>query len=83
MPPTTRLLALTAATALASFRVIAAEDQSFVKDLTATIVLQGLRCDKVVSAQRNGDSDYNATCADGNRYHVYVDRNGRVIAQKL
>jgi hypothetical protein len=60
----------------------AAEDPAF-KDLTATIVLQGLPCDKVVSAKRNGDSDYTATCNDGNRYHVFVDATGRVVVKKL
>lgn len=60
----------------------AAEDPAF-KDLTATIVLQGLPCDKVVSATRNSDSDYTATCQDGNRYHVFVDAAGRVVVKKL
>ena len=53
------------------------------KDLAATIALQGMPCDKVVSATRNGDSDYTATCKDGNRYHVFVDSKGRVVVQKL
>ncbi len=63
-------------------RLPAAEDPAF-KDLTATIVLQGLPCDKVVSATRNSDSDYTATCQDGNRYHVFVDATGRVVVKKL
>lgn len=53
------------------------------QDLTATIALQGLPCGKVVSSQRNGDSDYTATCQDGNRYHIFVDTKGRVVVQKL
>ena len=53
------------------------------KDLGATIALQGMPCDKVVASKRNGDSDYNATCKDGNRYHVFVDANGRVVVKKL
>jgi hypothetical protein len=61
---------------------MAAEDPSFAKDLTATIALQGQPCDKVVSTKRNGDSDYIATCHDGHRYHVFVDRSGRVVVQK-
>ncbi len=52
------------------------------KDLAATIALQGLPCSKVVDSKRNGDSDYTATCQDGNRYHVYVDPNGRVVVKK-
>ena len=62
---------------------VAAEESSFGSDLKATIALQGLPCDKVIEAKRNGDSDYNATCQDGNRYHVFVSAEGRVIVQKL
>jgi hypothetical protein len=60
-----------------------AEESPLGKDLTATIALQGLPCGKVVDAQRNGDSDYTATCRDGNRYHVFVDASGRVVVKKL
>ncbi len=58
-------------------------DDSFGKDLMATIALQGKPCDQVVDAKRNGDSDYVATCKDGNRYHVYVNAQGRVVVDKL
>jgi len=30
-----------------------------------------------------GDSDYTASCKDGNRYHVFVNPKGRVVVQKL
>lgn len=63
--------------------VLIAAEPSIGKDLTATIVLQGQPCDKVVESKRNSDSDYTATCHDGNRYHVYVDPSGRVIVKKL
>lgn len=53
------------------------------KDLKATIVLHGYPCDAVASSQRNADSDYTASCKDGNRYHVFVDGAGRVIVKKL
>jgi hypothetical protein len=33
--------------------------------------------------KRNADSDYAATCKDGNRYHVFVNAQGRVVVQKL
>jgi hypothetical protein len=59
-----------------------AEDPGMGKDLAATIALQGLPCDKVVDSKRNADSDYTATCKDGNRYHVYVDKSGRVVVTK-
>jgi hypothetical protein len=62
---------------------IAAADDAFAKDLKATIALQGLPCDQVVSSTRNKDSDYNAVCKDGNRYHVFVDGGGRVVVKKL
>ena len=83
MRPNTPLLALAAMGALASVGTSASEDPAFGKDLAATIALQGLPCDKVVGSKRNGDSDYTATCRDGNRYHVYVDPNGRVVVKKL
>jgi len=63
--------------------LLQAEEQSLGKDLTATIVLHGMPCNKVVDAKRNSDSDYTATCRDGNRYHVYVDASGHVVVKKL
>jgi len=63
--------------------LLAAEPPSFNKDLKATIALQGLPCDQLISSKRNGDSDYTAVCKDGNRYHVYVNAQGRVVVQKL
>jgi hypothetical protein len=51
-------------------------------DLKATIVLQGLPCDQVAQQSRNADSDYNVTCKDGNRYHVFVNVQGRVVVEK-
>ena len=62
---------------------LATADDSIGKDLAATIALQGQPCGRVVSATRNADSDYVATCENGARYHVYVDAQGRVIVQKL
>ena len=60
-----------------------AQESAIGKDLAATIALQGMPCDKIVEAKRNSDSDYTATCKDGNRYHVFVDPSGRVVVQKL
>lgn len=62
---------------------VAVADDAFGKDLKATLALQGQPCDQVVSSSRNKDSDYNVSCKDGNRYHVFVDANGRVVVQKL
>jgi hypothetical protein len=47
------------------------------------IALLGLPCGQVVSATRIKDNDHIVTCQDGNRYHVYVNAEGRVVAQKL
>jgi len=63
--------------------VVLAADEAFAKDLKATIALQGQPCSEVAEAKRNADSDYNVSCKDGNRYHVYVNDKGRVIVQKL
>ncbi len=62
--------------------LFAADDASMVRDLKATIALQGLPCDEVTQARRNGDSDYMATCRDGHRYHVFVNAQGRVVVEK-
>ncbi|MBI2318281.1 MAG: hypothetical protein HYU75_15100 [Betaproteobacteria bacterium] len=60
----------------------AAADAALLKDLTAVIALLGLPCGQVVSAQRLKDNDHIATCKDGNRYRVFMNEKGRVVAQK-
>ena len=60
----------------------AADDPAVLKDLTAVIALQGQPCGQVVSAAKQGDNDYVAACQDGNRYHVFVNAQGRVVVQK-
>lgn len=77
------VIVFTLTTAFVSAGILAAEDPSFGRDLAATIALHGLPCDKVIDAKRNGDSDFTASCRDGNRYHVFVDPTGRVVVQKL
>jgi hypothetical protein len=62
--------------------VAAAESAATLKDLTAVIALQGLPCGQVVSAVRQADNDYLASCRDGTRYHVFTNAQGRVIVQK-
>ena len=83
MSSRTPCLVLILSAASINVPLLAADDASFAKDLTATIALQGMACDKVVQSKRNGDSDYIALCKDGNRYHVFVNANGRVIVQKV
>jgi hypothetical protein len=60
----------------------AAEAPSLAKDLTAVIALLGLPCGQVVSVVHKGDNDNVATCNDGHRYHVFLNADGRVVAQK-
>ncbi len=61
----------------------APQQETVGQDLAATIVLHNLPCDQVIDSQRHGDSDYIATCHDGNRYHIFIDAQGHVIVQKL
>jgi hypothetical protein len=77
------VLVPTVAAVLAATAALGADDASFSNDLKATIALQGMPCDQIVEAKRNGDSDYTASCKDGNRYHVFVNPKGRVVVQKL
>jgi hypothetical protein len=75
------VLALTALALVGSAPALA--DDTLGKDLKVTIVLHGFACDEIVSSKRNADSDYTATCKDGNRYHVFVNAQGRVVVEKL
>ena len=59
-----------------------ASDVSTAKDLTAVIALQGMPCGEVVSARKQGENDYLASCKDGNRYRVFQNAQGRVIVEK-
>jgi hypothetical protein len=61
----------------------AAEGVTLLKDLTSVIMLLGAPCGQVVSAKRQADTDHIATCSNGDRYRVYVNSAGRVVAQKL
>ena len=61
---------------------LAADDASVKKDLFTVIALQGLPCGEVVSVTTKGDNDHIATCKDGNRYHVFLNAQGRVVVEK-
>ena len=67
---------------LAATPLMAADDPAQRKDLTAVIALQGLPCGEVVSYEAKGDKEFVATCKDGNRYHVFVNKEGRVVVEK-
>ena len=60
----------------------AADGVTLINDLTAVIMLPGLCCGPGVSAKRQADNDHIASCKNGNRYRVFVNAEGRVVAQK-
>jgi hypothetical protein len=60
----------------------AADDATLLKDLTAVIMLLGMPCGQLVSAKRQADNDHIASCENGNHYRVYVNAEGRVVAQQ-
>ena len=60
----------------------AAQDLALLKDLTSVIMLLDMPCGQVVGAKRQADTDHIATCENGNRYRIYVNAAGRVVAQK-
>jgi hypothetical protein len=76
------ILALSITALAAGAGAAGAADASLGSDLKATIVLQGQPCDQILNSKRNADSDYTATCKDGNRYHVFVNGQGRVVVEK-
>lgn len=82
----TSLVVIAMSTALCSGLSLAEDPASstvsVAQDLTAVIALQGLPCGKVVSVRQQGENDYIASCEDGNRYRVFVNADGRVIAEK-
>ena len=75
-------LATLAVAAAIAASAAAADDAAVKKDLTAVIALQGLPCGQVTEVRTLGDNDYIASCQDGNRYHVFVNAQGRVVTQK-
>ena len=73
---------LLVALALPAPPILAVDDATQRKDLTAVIALQGLPCGEVVSFVVKGETDFIASCKDGNRYRVYVSAEGRVTVKK-
>jgi hypothetical protein len=61
---------------------LGADDAATRKDLFTVITLHGLPCGEVVSVTSQGDSDHTASCKDGNRYHVFLNAQGRVVVEK-
>jgi hypothetical protein len=58
------------------------DDEKLKKDLTAVIALDGQPCGEVIAVKVQGDSDYLASCKDGNKYRVYLNAEGRVVVEK-
>jgi len=76
---------LTRSLVLAAFFAVpssAADDAALRKDLTAVIALHGLPCGEVVAVKVLAEEDYAASCKDGNRYHVFLNAEGRVVVEK-
>ncbi|MBI3545895.1 MAG: hypothetical protein HY081_04790 [Gammaproteobacteria bacterium] len=60
----------------------AAEDAALLKDMTSVVALLGVPCGQVVSAVKKADNDHVVTCQDGNHYRIFLNPEGRVVAQK-
>lgn len=72
------------AAALLAVPLLAQQDEEALKkDLTAVIALHGLPCGKVVAVKVQAENDYAATCEDSNKYHVYLNAEGRVVVEKM
>jgi len=61
---------------------VADEQEALKKDLTAVIALHGLPCGQVVAVTELAESDYAASCRDGNKYRVYLNAEGPVVVEK-
>jgi hypothetical protein len=58
------------------------DTEALKKDLTAVIALQGMPCGEVTAVTVLKQNDYDASCKDGNKYHVYENAKGRVVVEK-
>lgn len=68
--------------ALVALPAPAAEDAALLKDLTSALMVLNRPCGQVTSARRLADADHIATCQNGERYRVFINPEGRVVAQK-
>ena len=82
IPPARALALIILLAALVAVPSPAADDATLLKDLTAVIMLLGMPCGQLVSAKRQADNDHIASCKNGNRYRVFVNAEGRAVAQK-
>jgi hypothetical protein len=59
-----------------------ADEEKLKKDLTAVIALHGKPCGEVVAVKVLAENDFAASCKDGNKYRVYLNKDGRVVVEK-
>ena len=59
-----------------------ADEAKLKKDLTAVIALHGKPCGEVVAVKVLAENDFAASCKDGNKYRVYLNKDGRVVVEK-
>ncbi|HLG57507.1 MAG TPA: hypothetical protein VI485_19350 [Vicinamibacterales bacterium] len=59
----------------------AQDEEALKKDLTAVIALHGQPCGQVIAVKVLAESDYAASCKDGNKYRVYLNADGRVVVE--
>ena len=75
-------LAIAILTATYAGPSLAADDASVKKDLFTVITLQGMPCGEVISFTTKAENDHMVSCKDGNRYHVFLNAQGRVVVEK-
>jgi hypothetical protein len=76
------LLATLFAGSSSATETLATEYDALLKDMTAVIMLLGMPCDEVISVRQQADKDHIATCKNGNRFRVFINKEGRVVADK-
>ena len=76
------LLLVVALSTVAAPSARAADDVALLKDLTAVIALLGVPCGQVVKAKPLKENDHVVTCQDGRRYRVFINAEGRVVAEE-
>ena len=76
------LLPLLALAALSAGPVLAAEEVSLLTDMTSVIMLLGLPCGQVVKATNQAKDDHIAVCENEMSYRVFVNAQGRVVAER-
>lgn len=82
---TTRTLSLARCAGLALLLAVPSfaqeGEEQLKKDLTAVIALHGQPCGQVVAVKVLAENDFAASCKDGNKYHVYLNAEGRVVVE--